>query len=83
MYKQKIPPLSVRHGITIENVPSELELLELCVNSKNIIFIKIFKLPKSRWSALKDKIVNVPVVDDDILKTLSELATLPRLPDQA
>lgn len=83
MYKQKVPPLSVRHGITIENVPSELELFELCVNSKNIIFIKIFKLPKSRWSALKDKIVNVPVVDDDILKTLSELGTLPRLPGQA
>ena len=85
MHKQKNPPLSVKDGLTIENVPSELDLSELSnvLVAKNIIFLKLFKLPKSRWSALKDKIINVPITDDDILKTLSELTSLPRLPDQA
>ena len=69
----------------IEDIPSELDLSELSnvLIAKNIIFLKIFKLPKSRWNALKDRIVNVPVTDDDILQTLSELKSLPRLPDQA
>ena len=85
MHKQKIPPLSVKNGLTIENIPCELDLSELSnvLIAKNIIFLKLFKLPKSRWSALKDKIINVPITDDDILKTLSELTSLPRLPDQA
>ena len=85
MHKQKIPPLSVKNGLTIENIPCELDLSELSnvLVAKNIIFLKLFKLPKSRWSALKDKIINVPITDDDILKTLSELTSLPRLPDQA
>ena len=85
MHKQKIPPLSVKNGLTIEKIPCELDLSELSnvLIAKNIIFLKLFKLPKSRWSALKDKIINVPITDDDILKTLSELTSLPRLPDQA
>ena len=85
MHKQKIPPLSVKNGLTIENIPCELDLSELSnvLVAKNIIFLKLFKLPKSRWSALKDKIINVPITDDDILRTLSELTSLPRLPDQA
>ena len=42
--------------------------------------MKIFQLPKSRWTALKDKIVNVPVNDDDIINTVSKL---PRTPAEA
>ena len=85
MHKQKIPPLSVKNGLTIEFIPSELDLSELInvLVAKNIIFMKLFKLPKSRWPALKDKIINVPITDDEILKTLSELTSLPCLPDQA
>ena len=85
MHNHKIPPLSVKNGLYIEDIPSELDLSELSnvLIAKNIIFLKIFKLPKSRWNALKDRIVNVPVTDDDILQTLSELKSLPRLPDQA
>ena len=85
VHKQKIPPLSVKNGLTIEFIPSELDLSELInvLVAKNIIFMKLFKLPKSRWPALKDKIINVPITDDEILKTLSELTSLPCLPDQA
>ena len=42
--------------------------------------MKIFQLPKSRWTALKDKIINVPVNDDDIINTMTRL---PRTPNEA
>ena len=37
-------------------------------------------LPKSRWTALKDKILNVPVNDDNIVNTVTKL---PRTPNEA
>ena len=42
--------------------------------------MKIFQLPKSRWTALKDKIINVPIKEDDILNTMTQL---PRTPNEA
>ena len=50
------------------------------VCSKNIIFQKIYQLQKSRWTALKDKIVNVPINEDSILNTIE---SLPRTPQGA
>ena len=48
--------------------------------AKRIVFMKIFQLPKSRWTALKDKIINVPVQEDDIVNTIT---SLPRTPNEA
>ena len=39
------------------------------------------KLPKTRWAGIRDKLVNVPINDNDLLKTLSNLTKLPRGPD--
>ena len=39
--------------------------------------MKISMLPKSRWTALKDKIINVPVKDDDIINTMTSLLRTP------
>ena len=68
----KCPPMNVRNGMEIDDIPDELQLSELEAQlvSKNILFFKLFKLPKSRWSAVTDKIINVPINDGDILKTL-------------
>ena len=49
----------------------------------NLLFFKIFELPKSRWQAVKDRTVNVPICDDDILRTLNTVKSLPRKPDDA
>ena len=46
----------------------------------NIIFQKVFRLPKSRWPAMKDKTVNIPVFEADVMKTVE---TLPRTPNEA
>ena len=60
----------------------ELKLtpLENSLIAKNLIFQKLVQLPKSRWSATKDKIVNVPIFDRDIADTMERL---PRTPNEA
>ena len=64
----------------IKNQNLELTELEGALISKNIIFQKIFQLPKSRWTALKDRVINVPINEDSILNTLEQL---PRTPQEA
>ena len=75
--------MSVNNGLYVhENTDPELQLTELEANliAKNIVFMKIYQLPKSRWTALKDKVINVPVNDDDVLNTITQL---PRTPNEA
>ena len=48
--------------------------------AKNILFMKIFKLPRSRMSAIKDRTVCVPIDDTTIENTLH---SLPRTPNEA
>ena len=45
-----------------------------------IIFQKVFQLPKSRWSATKDKLINIPVSPNDVMNTIT---SLPRTPSEA
>ena len=46
--------------------------------AQNIIFQKIFLLPKSRMSAVKDKLVNVPIGASDVLNTIKSIPRTPR-----
>ena len=81
----KCPPMSTANGLMIDKTPPEIELSELesMLIAKKILFIKIFKLPKSRWSALSDRVINVPINDNDLLNTLSTVTSLPRSIDGA
>ena len=74
--------MAATNGLKIYPHDPELELTELEGNliAKRIVFMKIFQLPKSRWTALKDKVINVPVQEDDIVNTIS---SLPRTPTEA
>ena len=82
----KMPPMSTRNGLDIVDLKDskrnklELSELEATLIAKNIIFMKIFHLPKSRWSAVKDKTVNVPIQGDAVLQTVSNF---PRMPCEA
>ena len=83
--KGNMPPQSLKNGLTCEPIPEVLILndLETTLIAKKILFMKISKLPVSRWSSIKDKTVNIPINDEDILETLKAVNTLPRTPDQA
>ena len=87
MKNQKMPPMSTKNNLAltesdrfIKDQNLELTELEGALIAKNIIFQKIFQLPKSRWTALKDRVVNVPINDDSIINTLDQL---PRTPQAA
>ena len=48
----------------ISNYPEfNLTELENCMIALNIIFQKVFRLPKSRWPAMKDRTVNIPIYE--------------------
>ena len=85
MNNKKIPPMSAMNGLqlheTDEMIDSEgLNLTELegALIAKTIIFQKIYQMPKSRWTALKDRLINIPLNDDDILNTLEQMPRTPR-----
>ena len=42
--------------------------------------MKVFLLPKTRWTALKDRAINVPIPESSVLNTIS---MLPRTPKEA
>ena len=82
--KGKVPPMSTKNNLQLMDLSDyeELHLTELenSLIALNIIFQKIFKLPKSRWPAMKDKTVNIPIFQTDVLNTIE---SLPRTPSAA
>ena len=80
--KNEIPSLSARNSLMIEPIPEELALsdFEMQLIAKDLLFMKIFKLPKSRMPAIKDKVINVPLTYIDIQTTAN---VLPRKMDES
>ena len=75
--KEKMPPLCFNNGLELHESLSELKSqgvwlteLEASMIAKRIIFMKIFLLPTSRWTAMKDKAVNVPIPESALLNTI-------------
>ena len=81
--KKKVPSINEQNGLILEDIPEELKLkdIEQQLLARTLLFIKIKKLPKSQMRAMKDKIINVPLEDEDISKNMTNL--LPRHPDDA
>ena len=73
--KGEKPSLSTMNGLTVESIPEELNLsdFEMQLIAKDLLFMKIFKLPKSRMPALKDKVINVPLTSIDLQTTAQVL----------
>ena len=74
--------MPVANGMELVKVDPDLQLIELENNliAKRILFQKIYKLPQSTIAACKDKLVNIPIYDNDILNTIAQL---PRTPKEA
>ena len=79
-----MPPMSNQNNLQLFDISKNEELhlteLENSMIALNIIFQKVFKLPKSRWPAMKDKTINIPIFESDILNTIE---SLPRTPSNA
>ena len=72
--------MSVNNKLQIIKQEENCKLTELegSLIAKNLLFEKIHQLPKSRWTALTDKIVNVPINDADIVDTVNQFPRTPR-----
>ena len=81
LIRGKMPPMAAMNNLQITPVTDpllQLTELEGALIAKHLIFEKIIQLPKSRWTALKDKIVNIPINDGDILNTIEQLPRTPK-----
>ena len=83
----KMPPKSFKNSLELHYTDAQLKKEDLLLTelegsliAQNIVFQKIFQLPKSRWTGLKDKVINIPISTEAINNTLS---LLPRTPAQA
>ena len=83
----KLPPNSVMNNLRLDATDSQIQKdglalteLENSLIASRIIFQKIFLLPSSRWSGMKDKQVNIPIASSKINDTLEKL---PRTPQSA
>ena len=77
MQNKKMPPMSTMNSLKLKETDKQihdqnLQLTELegALIAKNIIFQKIYQLPKSRWTALTDRVVNVPINENSFINTL-------------
>ena len=82
--KGKIPPMSTANNLGLINLQNDPDLslseLENNLIAKRILFQKIYQLPRSRMAGCKDKLVNIPIHDQDIINTVE---SLPRTPSEA
>ena len=85
MKKKKLPPMSAMNNLWLTDTDKKIEKeglklteLEGALIAKSIIFQKIYQLPKSRWTALKDRLINIPINDDDIMNTLEQMPRTPK-----
>ena len=76
MVKGKLLPMSAANGLQLIYVPDDVKLTDLENNliARKILFQKIYRLPKSRIGAVKDKIVNIPISEEDVDNTLTFIA---------
>ena len=65
----------------LKDLGLKLTELEAVLVAPNILFQKIYELPKSRWSCLDGKIVNVPISRDSRISTIQQMK-LPRTPQE-
>ena len=83
LQRGKFPSMSVSNGLSLKRLcDPDLKLSEIenSLIAQNIIFQKIFLLPKSRMSAVKDRLVNVPITAGDVINTVKNI---PRTPKEA
>ena len=87
LLKGKLPPNSVMNGLKIDMTSKErkengLDLTEFegSLVARNLMFQKIYLMPKTRWAGIKDKQILIPVSDDKIQNFLGQL---PRTPTEA
>lgn len=72
----KMPPMCSKNSLEPAIVPDALKDLtdiEKQLIVKNLIFIKVRQLPKTRMAAMNDRVISVPITDTNIAKRVTSL----------
>ena len=79
-----IPPVSHKNKLDLFNIKQykfmNLSEAETALIATTILFQMFYRLPKSLWTGVKNRLVNVPIFESDIEETIK---SLPRTPSQA
>ena len=76
-----MPPLCFKNGLQLVEIPSFFKKIGDLGNqllAKKLIFLKLRPLPKTGMKSMFDRVINIPIPDDDVIKTVT---SLPRTPD--
>ena len=78
--KKTMSNLCYINGLEVVNTPESLNLtgLEKQLIVKCLLFLKVRQLPKTRMDVINDRVINVPISDEDVVKTV---ISLPRSKD--
>ena len=82
MKKKKMPPMCAQNGLKVEPIPEQFKdvtQLEQDCCATNKLFMKIHVKGKMRWKNQKEKVINVPVREEDMLRTVE---ALPKIPEE-
>ena len=73
--KLEMPPLCSKNNLDYMKTPECLKLtnLEKQLIAKSLVFIKVRQLPKTRMDVMNDRVINVAIEDDDIIKHVKSL----------
>ena len=80
MKTKRIPPMLVCNGLEIicqDDPDLQLSELENNLIALRIMFQKIYYLPKSRWTGLKDRVINIQIEKESLMNTIEKLPRLP------
>ena len=80
--RNSLPKMSSRNALQVHDRPDFLKLTEVenVLIAPRINFIKMIKLPVSRMTGIRDRIVNVPIASSTIKQTVE---SLPRTLEEA
>ena len=82
--KKQLPPVSANNNlevVPVHEIFKDFNDLELTLIQKNILFIRIHKMPKNFMRKVTGRSVNIPLMTDEILKQINDLKSpLPRDP---
>ena len=73
--KLEMPPICAKNALEYAKIPDCLTItnLERQLICKDLIFLKIRELHKTGMKKINDRVINVPLDDEDVIKTVTSL----------
>ena len=73
--KLNMPAMCAKNSLEYAEIPISLQItnLERQLICRDLVFIKVREVGKTRMSKMNDRVINVPMDDDDIIKTVTNL----------